>query len=98
MTPSVRAGIRSFICANFIVSEGAFGDGDSMLEKEIMDSTGILELVAYLEREFGIQVADDEIVPGNLDSIDAITAFLERKRLVTAAVRAGHGAAGEGRP
>lgn len=84
MTASMRAGIRSFICTNFIVAEDAFSDSDSMLEKEIMDSTGILELVSHLEQEFGIEVGEDEIVPGNLDSIDAITAFLEHKRILAA--------------
>jgi acyl carrier protein len=97
MTPSVRAAIRSFICTNFIVAEDAFSDSDSMIEKEIMDSTGILELVSYLEREFGIELGDDEIVPDNLDSIEAISAFLDRKRLVTAA-GATNGARREGRP
>ena len=84
MTSNVRAGARNFICANFIVAEDAFSDEDSMLEKEIMDSTGILELVSWLEETFGIKVADDEVVPDNLDSIDASAAFVERKRLVEA--------------
>jgi acyl carrier protein len=84
MTPDVRVAIRHFICANFIVAEDVFSDSDSLLQKEVMDSTGILELVAYLEQAFGLQVGDDEIDPANLDSVDAIAAFLERKRLVAA--------------
>jgi acyl carrier protein len=81
MTPSVRAAIRSFICANFIVVEDAFGDADSLLEREVMDSTGILELVSWLEQTFGVQVGEHEIDPANLDSVEAIAAFLERKGL-----------------
>jgi acyl carrier protein len=94
----MRAGIRTFICTNFIVAEDAFSDRDSMLEKEIMDSTGILELVSHLEREFGIQVGDDEIVPDNLDSIEAISAFVDRKRLAAVAVGAANGVSREARP
>jgi acyl carrier protein len=87
MTPSVRVAVRNFICTNFIVAEDVFADGDSLLEKDVMDSTGVLELVAYLEQEFGVQMADDEIEPANLDSVDAIAAFLERKRLAAAGER-----------
>jgi len=71
--------IRCFICDNFIVSEGDFTDDDSMLEKQIIDSTGVLELVAFLEEQFGIRVADEEMVPDNLDSVNRICDFLSQK-------------------
>lgn len=71
--------IRQFICDNFIVSEADFTDDDSMLDKQIIDSTGVLELVAFLEERFGIRISDDEMVPENLDSVNRIGAFLSRK-------------------
>jgi len=72
--------IRQFVCDNFIVSEDAFTDDDSMLDKQIIDSTGVLELVAFLEERFGIRISDEEMVPENLDSVSRIGAFLNRKR------------------
>jgi acyl carrier protein len=55
------------------------GDEDSLLQLQIVDSTGFLELVGFLESEFGIKVADDEMLPENLDTLGSIDAFLERK-------------------
>lgn len=71
--------IRTFLCDNFIVSEDEFTDDDSILEKQIIDSTGVLELVAFLEERFGIHIADEEMIPENLDSINRICDFLSRK-------------------
>ena len=53
-------------------------DTESLLNAGLIDSTGVLELVAFLEGEFGIHLADAEIVPANLDSVRAIVAFVER--------------------
>jgi acyl carrier protein len=77
----VQARVRSFIEENFLFREDLAGlsDSDSLLESGIMDSTGILELVAFLETEFPIQLADADIVPENLDSIGAIANYLKRK-------------------
>jgi acyl carrier protein len=78
---NVLARVRAFIEENFLfrsdVSE--LSDSDSLLENGVMDSTGILELVAFLESDFSIQMTDAEIVPDNLDSIAAISTYLERK-------------------
>ena len=52
---------------------------DSLIGSGVIDSTGILELIEYLEQEFGIEVGDTETVPENLDGIDRITAFVHRK-------------------
>lgn len=52
---------------------------ESFLESGIIDSTGVLELVGFLERRFGIEVADDELIPANLDSIDRVVGFVELK-------------------
>jgi acyl carrier protein len=51
-----------------------------LLEKGIVDSTGILELVTHIEEKYGIKVLDQEMLPANLDSVNAIAGFIERKR------------------
>ncbi len=72
--------IRSYIEENFIVSAAAtLNDGDSLLDKGVVDSTGFIELITYLEEQFGIQVRDNEMVPENLDSIGNLTAYVQRK-------------------
>ena len=79
--------VRTFIEENFLFREDISGlaDDDSLLDGGVMDSTGILELVAFLETEFSIQMADAEIVPENLDSIAAIAHYIERKLAVEVA-------------
>ena len=74
--------IRSFILSSFLFTddESKLKNNDSLLEQGIMDSTGVLELVAFLESQFGIKVADDELLPENLDSVDQIAAFIARKQ------------------
>jgi acyl carrier protein len=57
-----------------------FADDTSFLEQAIIDSTGMLELVLFVETTFGVKVADDELVPENLDSVESVVAFIERKR------------------
>lgn len=72
--------IRSFVVENYLFGEeGKLGNDDSFMESGIIDSTGILELVRFLEATFGIKVADEELIPDNLDSISKIVAFLEKK-------------------
>lgn len=73
--------IREFVTTNFYVSDPAsLEDGTSLLERGIIDSTGVLEVISYLEETFGITVEDKEILPDNLDSIERISAFVGRKR------------------
>lgn len=78
-TPNVK--IRRFIEENLMFrSDGeSFRDSDSLLAAGLIDSTSVLEFVAFLESEFGISVDDSEIVPENLDSIQAAVGYLERK-------------------
>ena len=72
--------IKTFIVENFLFgSEDGLEDKTSFLEEGIIDSTGILELVTFLEEEFSITIEDEELVPENLDSINNVTAFLESK-------------------
>jgi acyl carrier protein len=82
MNNEILGRVRAFIEENFLFREDMSGlsDTDSLLENGVMDSTGILELVAFLEGEFGIEMSDAEIVPANLDSIASIAAYLMRKR------------------
>jgi acyl carrier protein len=76
----VRDRIRAFIAGSFYVAaDGALSDGASLLEAGVIDSTGVLEVIGFLEKEFGITVADDEVVPENLDSIERIANFVTRK-------------------
>jgi acyl carrier protein len=81
MNNDLLATVRAFIEENFLFREDIsdLADTDSLLESGVMDSTGILELVAFLETEFSIQMADAEIVPENLDSIAAIAGYVDRK-------------------
>jgi acyl carrier protein len=74
--------IRNFILENFLFGnrEKLPADGDSFLQKGLIDSTGILEVISFIEEKFGISVKDDELVPENLDSIRCIADFVGRKR------------------
>jgi len=77
---SLRDQIRNFILENFILENPQdLADDESMLEKGIMDSTGILELVAFIESTFEIKVEDEELNRENLESIKNIVSYLERK-------------------
>jgi acyl carrier protein len=73
--------IRQFIAGNFLFREDkvSLDDGESLLDAGLIDSTGVLELVGFLETEFAIRMEDEEIVPANLDSIRAIVAFVSGK-------------------
>lgn len=72
--------VRKFITSNFYVAEASsLMDDTSLLDKGIVDSTGVLEVIAFLEDEFHVQVADEEMLPDNLDSIGRISAFIKRK-------------------
>ena len=79
---SVRDQVRAYIVGSFLMRKKAetLRDDTSFLAQGILDSTGVVELVAFLEETFGIKVADEEIVPENLDSLAAIEAFVGRKR------------------
>ena len=73
--------IRTFIATNFLFREdrATLNDDESLLDAGLIDSTGVLELVGFLETRFAIRMEDQEIVPANLDSIRAIVAFVTNK-------------------
>lgn len=78
---TTAAKVREYIRENLLYgSDQAIGDGDSLLDAGVIDSTGAMDLVTYLESEFGITVDDRDLVPENLDSIGAICAFIQRKQ------------------
>jgi acyl carrier protein len=81
MPHDISGALRRFIGENFMFREevDSLPEDSSFLDAGIIDSTGVLELVCFLENTFGIEVADDEMLPQNLDSIRAITAYVKRK-------------------
>lgn len=77
-----REQIREFILKNYLFStdEAALADDVSLMKTGIVDSTGVLELIMFLQERFGIEVTDEEMIPENLDSVRSIVAFVARKR------------------
>jgi len=78
----IKEQVRGFITDNFMMGmdPGQLADKDSLLDKGIVDSTGVLELVGFLEETFGITIEDDELVPENLDSVDRLLTFINKKK------------------
>ena len=77
----IKAKIRAYILESFLYggSDDAVADDDSFLEKGIIDSTGILELVGFIEETFSVKVADEELIPENMDSINKLGHFIAGK-------------------
>jgi acyl carrier protein len=73
--------LKSYLIENVLIgsSDEALQPDDSFLQKGILDSTGILEIIEFIERRYGIKFADDEITPENLDSLNLIAAFIAKK-------------------
>lgn len=77
----MRQEIRKFVVDQFLFGdEDGLTDDASLLELGVVDSTGVLELVTHIETTYGFKVADEELVPDNLDSIESLTDFVQRKR------------------
>ena len=73
--------VREYIIKRILigVSDGNLSDTDSFLERGILNSTGVLEIVSFIEDQYGIRCEDEEIIPENLDSLSSIAAFVHRK-------------------
>lgn len=72
--------IREFVVSNFLFGrDSGFSNDASFLEQGIVDSTGVMELVAFLEKQFQIRIADEELSPENLDSVSAAAGFVAKK-------------------
>ena len=84
---STETALRAFIAENFMYGgdASALAADRSLIEEGLIDSTGVLELVSFLEERFAIQIGDAEIVPANLDSLAAIVAFVASKNPAAAA-------------
>ena len=82
MTPAEA--IRAFISETFFVDD--FTNDESFLRSGTIDSTGMLELISFVETNFGLEIDDEELVPENLDSVDNLVGFLVRKGVSATAV------------
>lgn len=81
----VRREVREYLVSSFYVADAdALTDSGSLLKNGIIDETGMLEMVAFLESTFGVKIADEEIAPQNLDSIARVAAFVCRKKAAAA--------------
>jgi acyl carrier protein len=77
---TISSKIRGYIRDSFLFgSDQKLSDEDSLLDAGVIDSTGAMELVSFLESEFRVDVSDRDLVPENLDSVAAMTAFVTRK-------------------
>ena len=79
---NTEARVRKFIVDQFLFGQNAdkLTAQDSLLQKGLIDSTGVLEVTSFLEAQFGIDVEDHDLVPANFDSIERIVRFVERKQ------------------
>jgi acyl carrier protein len=82
MSEAPRDRIRRFVTDNFLFgrADAMPADDASLQGRGVLDSTGVLELIEFLEREFGIAVPDADLLPQNLDSVDRLVAYVERRR------------------
>ena len=79
-TPVTELEIYDFVVANFLFGQaGGLEPSDSLLDRGVIDSTGVLELVAHLEDRYSIKVEDAEVIPDNLDSSERIANYVNRK-------------------
>ena len=81
----VHGAIRDFIQNELQRPLGGVANGDSLLEAGVLDSVGVLQVVSFVEQQFGITVSEDEMMPDNFESIDAIAAFVQRRQSPTRA-------------
>ena len=84
MSDELRDRIQMFILENYLFStdRSALGLDDSLLGRGIVDSTGMLEIIMFIEEQLGVAVKDEEMIPDNLDSVSRIAAFVESRRKV----------------
>ena len=78
---TIKTTVRQYIQDNFLMGPAeAYADDASFMDAQLLDSTGFLELVQFLEETYGIKVEDEEMMPDNLDSLDAVARFVSRKQ------------------
>ncbi len=78
----IKSQIRNYVLENFLFSDdqSLLNDTDSFIETGIIDSTGIVEIISFLEDEFAIEILPEEMIPDYLDSVNRITDFVTRKK------------------
>jgi acyl carrier protein len=80
MSHDIAGQVRMFIRQNFYLDDALdLGDDVSLVAGGLVDSTGMLEVIGFLEEKFGIKIGDDEVIPANLDTLGRISAFVTRK-------------------
>jgi len=90
MTSNIKQQVRQFILDNFMMGSAADIQYDtSFMERHIIDSTGFLELISFVEQTFDVQIYDNEMVPENLDSLSNIERFVQQKRAAAGAAVTG---------
>jgi acyl carrier protein len=95
---SIAQQLRQFIIENFLYGqERAFADDASFLAEGIVDSTGVLQLVTFLEETYGITVDDEDLIPENLDSINCVTTYICGKTNTPAGICSTEGESVRGR-
>ena len=82
MADTLTDQIRNFILENYLFTNdsNALGLDDSLLGRGIVDSTGMLEIIFFIEEQLGVKVKDEEMIPDNLDAVNKIAAFVSSKR------------------
>jgi acyl carrier protein len=79
-TPDIEREVHSFVISNFLFDQSVdLEPDDSLLDKGLIDSTGVIELVDFLEERYAIKVEDDEVIPANLDSVRNVAKYVDRK-------------------
>ena len=81
MADLVRERVRDFILQNYLFTTdpAALGLDDSLLERGIVDSSGMMEIIFFIEEQLGVKMREDEMVPDNLDSVNKITRFVQAR-------------------
>ena len=82
MSEGLHDQIRNYILENYLFTKdsSALGLDDSLLERGIVDSTGMLEVIFFIEEHLGVKINDEEMIPENLDSVNKIAEFVQMKR------------------
>ncbi len=90
MTDTIKKRIREFVLSNYLFTNdpSALHDDESFMKRGIIDSTGVLEVIQFLNDEFGVTVTDEEMGPENLDSVISLAGFIQSKDAKTKALSA----------
>ena len=80
MPMDTAAKVKAYIEETFLFGKGELGEDTRLIEEHIIDSTGILEIIGFIERTFHVTIEDDEMVPENFDSLRSIVSYLEKKK------------------